>query len=160
MKTLEFKYLALYLPHELRGKIVMRNGNLSGEMHITFEMLIGSDMEDIPTVNRGKIHVWNKDKYQIKPILRPLSDLTKEIEHNGKKFVPIEKLKKDLTHLNDKYPDWGLGKDLSLRVLSSEAFCFDFEEYFQIVQKLFEWHFDIHELIDEGLAIDINTIKE
>ena len=29
-----------------------------------------------------------------KPILRPLSDLTKEIEVNGKKFVPIVELAK------------------------------------------------------------------
>jgi hypothetical protein len=27
---------------------------------------------------------------KIKPILRPLSDLTKEIEVNGEKFIPIE----------------------------------------------------------------------
>ena len=27
-----------------------------------------------------------------KPILRPLSDLTKEIKHDGEKFVPIVKL--------------------------------------------------------------------
>lgn len=29
-----------------------------------------------------------------KPILRPLSDLTKEIEHNGERFVPFEEIAK------------------------------------------------------------------
>ena len=30
---------------------------------------------------------------------------------------------------------------------------------YQEVQKLLEWHFDVFGLIEQGLAIDINTIK-
>lgn len=37
---------------------------------------------------------WHNRRWlnDIKPLLRPLSDLTKEIEHNGEKFVPILEL--------------------------------------------------------------------
>lgn len=79
-----------------------------------------------------------------KPILRPLSDLTKEIEHNGKTFVPIEELEgyHDFSVMNFEW----IGKN-PLRYPYS------------IIQKLFEWRFDVFGLIDAGLAIDINTIK-
>lgn len=38
----------------------------------------------------------------------------------------------------------------------------DKETYCQniLFQKLYEWHFDIHNLIDNNLAIDINTLKQ
>lgn len=34
-----------------------------------------------------------------KPILHPLSDLTKEIEHDGEKFVPMDSIKKEFGDL-------------------------------------------------------------
>ena len=43
----------------------------------------------------------------IKPILRPLSDLTKEIEHNGERFIPIIELyKKSSEYYNSKDLDY------------------------------------------------------
>lgn len=75
-----------------------------------------------------------------KPILRPLSDLTKEIEHNGKKFVPYLKL------------GWGNGTQVIPTIISGNINVI--EHY-----KLLSWHFDVFGLIDAGLAIDINTIK-
>lgn len=106
--------------------------------------------------------------YDVKPILRPLSDLTKEIEVNGERFVPIERLfemvarnKKpeyqkyyyidSLNYLECSHP--GTAETLTLikyDVMKNQA---------HLVEKLFEWHFDIHGLIDAGLAIDINTLK-
>ena len=81
-----------------------------------------------------------------KPILRPLSDLTKEIEVNGEKFLPLDEL-----------------------AIIEEVVCLQYStEFFEtsikylpnwIIEKLLEWHFDIYELIEKGLAIDINTIK-
>ena len=38
---------------------------------------------------------------ELKPILRQLSDLTKEIEHNGEKFVPIIKLANQNYYVNN-----------------------------------------------------------
>lgn len=73
---------------------------------------------------------------EFKPILRPLSDLTKEIEHNGKRFVPYY---------------W-----FGMRGINIESVK---DERWHIVQRLISWHFDIHKLIDANLAIDINTLK-
>ena len=75
-----------------------------------------------------------------KLILRPLSDLTKEIEVNGDKFVPAKILKFDKSqYYLLKNP---IGYDI----------------HYSSFVKLFEWHFDIFRLIEKGLAIDINTL--
>ena len=31
--------------------------------------------------------------------------------------------------------------------------------YQNIYEKLFEWHFDVFNLIEAGIAIDVNTVK-
>ena len=76
------------------------------------------------------------------PCLRPLSDLTKEIEHNGEKFVPIEVLIPNYT--------------LEYQETFIHAWKSDIENNYiswKNIQLLFEWHFDVFGLIDEGLAI-------
>jgi len=78
--------------------------------------------------------------------LRPLSDIIKEIEYNGKKFVPM------------MY--WDDENRRELLSFTSESYKYvEYLEYF-IVEKLLEWHFDIFDLIQNNLAIDINTIKQ
>jgi hypothetical protein len=70
---LEIKHLAPYLPYGVR--------------------FIGKykdwEYENHPMILCPIDLTANKFEY-IKPILSPLSDLTKEIEYNGEKFVPIE----------------------------------------------------------------------
>lgn len=78
-------------------------------------------------------------RYHIKPILRPLIDLVKTIEHDGSSFVPCRLLNTDFTDLI-KHPE-------DYRHTS-----------YIIVNALLEWHFDIFGLIGRGLAIDINTL--
>ncbi len=75
-----------------------------------------------------------KKEPEIIPILHKLSDLTKVIEHNGEKFVPRNKF-------------YGNPLDYKIR-----------ENSYDVVQKLIEWHFDVYNLIDKNLAIDINTL--
>ena len=100
--------------------------------------------------NRG---IWN-----VKPILYPLSDLTKPIEHNGEKFVPIVKIK-------ELFID-GTEDVLSQSIEAIEYFIennfFSRIEYlpFILIQKLIDWHFDIAGLIEKGEAIDVNTLIE
>jgi hypothetical protein len=74
--------------------------------------------------------------YEVVLICHPLSGLTKEIEHNGERFVPIE-----ITGIID----WEYGYE---------------KLPYWLIQKLFEWHFDVFGLIGSNLAIDINTITE
>lgn len=85
----------------------------------------------------------------IKLILRDL-DLTKEIEHNGEKFVPrtiINILSKSKIGASMYF----IEKCLESNKLEGLPFW--------VIQKLFEWHFDVEGLIEKGLAISYNEIK-
>ena len=85
-----------------------------------------------------------------KPILRPLSDLTKEIEHNGERFMPIDELNNICDDSLDRYNDYFDEEN----ILDVDWF----KEPFLIFQKLIEWHFAI-ELNDDDY-IDVNSLKE
>lgn len=116
-----------------------------------------------------------------KPILRPLSDLTKPITHNGETFVPIvelakiaySKLKWDVSFEDGScYLFSGTGRRLY------QFMYFDKEESFSLVSgspanehkyvpyqlqlflNLIEFHFDIANLIEKGEAIDVNSLNE
>lgn len=90
------------------------------------------------------------------PVLRPLSDLTKEIEHKGEKFVPIEKLREIIgggwcevyERAVELMQEWYIGtlKD-KIKYLP-----------FEFIQLFISWHFDIADLISTGEAIDVNTL--
>ena len=94
-----------------------------------------------------------------KLILRPMAHLTKEIEHNGEKFVPIEKLK-----LEFNYRDNSIESNLRFNP-ETVSFIYDggytFEnirgatcpETYFMIQKLRELHFDVDGLIEKGEAI-------
>ncbi len=73
----------------------------------------------------------------IKPILHPLSDIAKVfevMEEDDKKVI------------------------MNCEHILKKDFVFWQEPYF-IVQILFKYHFDVFGLIENGLAIDINSIK-
>lgn len=85
---------------------------------------------------------------EIKLILKPLSDLTKEITHDGKTFVPIERIK---TLTDENHFEY------------IERFIYDTETIeiipYWVIELLFEWHLDVFGLIEQGLAVDINTLN-
>jgi hypothetical protein len=128
---LELKHLAGYLPYGLncvKGIVRTKITAVSLDSKFLFvNRYLGSREKDMISIE------------DIKPILRPLSDLTKEIDVNGDKFVPST-----------------LGLNLPLENLISEEIL---KLKYNTVQKLLEWHFDIYGLIEKGLAIDINTLK-
>lgn len=125
---LELKHLAPYLPYGLGVEIYDSDNNYDVPDNGTV-MTMGTDL-----LNH---HVGGT--FHLKPLLRPLSDLTIEIEHNGEKFVPIEWIE------NEHDIDF----NLMLFPLNDEGICN--APYF-VVEKLFEWHFDVFGLIDQGLA--------
>jgi hypothetical protein len=102
---------------------------------------------DIQYVNFG----WGyaKELKQIKPILRPPSDLTKEIEVNGEKFVPLVELE---TTFGYEY--------LYSYIYKNQGYFNKYAVHFGCLSYLQKWHFDIHNLIERGLAIDINTLEK
>ncbi len=111
----------------------------------------------------------------IKPILHPLSDLTKPMVHNGEKFVPIVKIydcyEKDggykvinLSETKEKYlvtfkwKEWIKTGDPEVEI--RRIFKDIKDNPYWIVQKLIEWKFDVFGLIEKGLAINVNTLKD
>ena len=89
-----------------------------------------------------------------KPILRPLSDLTKPIEHNGEKFVPIERLAFEFRLQMYQFIDGAFYDNNYRRYLDIK------EMPFVVVLKLIEWHFNLFGRIDNGEAIDVNLLQE
>lgn len=92
------------------------------------------------TIRVGRSFDYGKNESldTIKLILRPLSDLTKEITHNGETFVPYEKL-------NLCYSD-------VCNFLNEDLWIGQWWDY-EKVCKLLEWHFDTFGLIENNLAI-------
>jgi len=137
---LELKHLAPYLPYDLKCEYIEEKDNwyLLG--------LINSGIAEIESDDYGSNRSVLVDF--IKPILRPLSDLTKEIEHDSR--IPIDCWDNDTL-------GYDISKELSLMALNN--YC-DFRLPYFVMRQLFEWHFDVFDLIEKGLAIDINTLKE
>lgn len=126
----------------------------------------------------------NNDAYPIhlcKLIVRSLSDLTKEITHNGETFVPMEKLCNDFCGRTPCNAEFGTTKILmhadngsALKwwfVYHRNKMTFELSDdnkdmtthvlpQYQMFQKLHEWHFDVFGLIDKGLAVDYNTVNK
>ena len=123
-----------YLPHNL--KIWAEEKSMFSEsMETEYERHVYT--LSIQTLNYFIKHV--KDK----PILRPLSDLTKPITVDGKEFVPMEQF--------DSYNILMLKKMLDYKIHT-------FNLLYRVIVKLYKWHFDIHGLIEKGEAIDINKL--
>ena len=98
--------------------------------------------------------VDNETGYEkVKPILHPLSDLTKEIEYNGEVFVPTTKLKLLYEFESDNI--------CIIRMYINAGWTSSIVELpLDIVLQLISWHFDIAGLIDKEEAIDVNTLDE
>lgn len=147
MEKLELKHLAGYLPYDL---------------NIEFERCIYPRRKEKELLKPKHLELsfyGIKNSFKIKPILHPLSDLTKVIEVNGEKFVPLELLNNMLftKHSKLEYFDSEFCKGAIL--FSTNISGFNILSMGEKIQKLYEWHFDIHGLIEKELAVDINTLK-
>ena len=130
MKKIDLKLLVQYLQHSLR----FYDPNIqeySTLFSIDFNSKYFSCLAD------DNFEIYNSDEYDYFPILRPLSDLPKEIEVNGEKLVTLD------------YFACFLEFEYGINSID-----------YKYAQKLFEWHFDVFGLIDKGLAIDINTLPQ
>lgn len=188
--NLELKHLAAYLPYDLKIKLLkdfIYPWQITVEKHKT--------TSSHPQYLKGDIiildaHILSEyiavKENEFKPIFRPLSDLTKEIEHNRERFVPIVELAKKISFYEietiESYSkseaviyfidSKGFKRGVDI-VLSPEGYLqYNFYtrnekwaedwsslriDHLSVTDKLLEWHFDVFGLIDAGLAIDINT---
>lgn len=150
IEGITLKELAPYLPYGLKGDLV----NLD-----YFDSQINCELYRIETgktKENSKYEVivivgdCESDIKDFTPYLRPLSDLTKDIEVNGKRFVPIECFENMYYTLDYRNQCIELMKDP--RWLNQCDY--------MLVQHLIEWHFDVFGLIDQGLAVNINDIHK
>lgn len=154
MRKLELKDIIGYLPYDLKC------------LNIDNELLIIGQLGNICPYYDGDIGLYNEcDSIfdyidNIKPILRPMSDMTKGITVDGyndcKPFIPSDILSEYLeSHSrNDGYQYY-----CDERLICSISSNLEYDIISDIIDFLNKWHFDYRGLIHEGLAIDINSIE-
>jgi len=155
---LELKHLAPYVQYGLKMTVVDKS-------FYGYDVMTLCDKGGLSNISISSVIDEPQD---FKPMLRPLYDLTKEIEHNGEKFVPGLKLvdpentewdKMVCEEYNafPKIPDhkkWiqvthkELGQVISINPYNIEHLPYS------IFKVLFEWHFDVFGLIDAGIATE------
>jgi hypothetical protein len=157
MKTLELKHITPYLPYKL--KCLYSHTNKIGTISKINTIGDGFDNDNIKLSidYLDSEHIW-----MFKPILRPLSDLTKEIEIEGEKFVPIDRILDNHSFVSDIH----ISKFRKFKIIQEQIHILkDIKELgyrycdYWFLQYLLEWHFDVFGLIEKGLAVDINTLK-
>ena len=158
---LELKHLAPYLPYNIE---FFDNGKP--------ETIIGYKGDRIYIEDCHKSGYCRIDEINTL-LLRPLSDLLKELEINGSVFVPLLELaalagtcSASDWHIKDgdAYHNTIDGCSFSLALGNSFVFknSRDWKDFGVVSQQLrifsllYEWHFDIFGLIDAGLAIEKN----
>ena len=131
--NLELKHLAAYLPYELK----LRN-----------------KWGDILTMTCSGVYgigTLKQNTLKLKPILRPLSDLFDAAEEaSGLEYIDL------LMHFAEC--------DVEIEFVDALKYEGRFKAMikyapYTLMQKLFEFHFDVFGLIDAGLAIDKNTLE-
>ena len=137
---LELKHLAPYLPYGLRFKYSKESLPIEKMDVDAMKMLLAQ----YGSIFKKVIH---------KPILRPLSDLTKQMEIDGLKSIPTFELERI-------YPEFGFAvrgiATTDIDILKIEITSIPYK----MMEQLLKWHFDVFSLIDAGLAIDINTLNK
>lgn len=131
---LKLEHLAPHVPFRVKGISLLG----------TISTITGfNDRNSI--VTHGDYSIGGFDT--IKLLLFPIDSLTKEIEVNGGKFVPIE-------WFEEKYYTLDLHKQC-LRLLEEDGENWINQSDYMLVEQLLEWKFDIFGLIEKGLAIAV-----
>ena len=143
MNKLELKHIAPYLPYGLEvqtGKSVWLLTNISSE---GFTRVLISGVSNLEHVT------------DIKPILRPMSDLFKLIDWDNNSNPYMLGRKMGLIQITEDGNPL-IVEELYAEQCESPGVCLD-ARYCN--WWLFEHHFDVFGLLEKGLAIDKNTIE-
>ena len=144
MKTLEVKHIVPFAPYGLKGE-----NKSTKEKYYLHGIDVVQKM--VYVYDGGVIPGWLIINL-FRPYLYPLSWLTKEIEHNGGKFVPMEKIDAWFLKVFKIIKKSGIQNTKA----GTQGL---FAQPYEVIEKLFEWHFDVFGLIPEGLAIDKSKLK-
>jgi hypothetical protein len=148
MKTLTIEHLSAYLPYGVNVMYESFNGDVATACLNGVEKY-GNTYDDEWDVYLGdkNVNSGRRDKrhdVKIKPLLRPLSQLTETIEHNGERLVPSLRI-----------------DDMGCRV---HSLTYDgigvFALPYWVVCELHHFHFDTFGLIESGLAEPIPSIPQ
>jgi hypothetical protein len=134
METLQLKDIVPYLPYKIEAITTKETYRNPSPGVIDYLDIEGGDESLSISTEEG---YYLCGIHQCKLFLRPLSQLTQEIEHEGERFVP------------------NLDPDFKFFIQADLDFFLDHveTESYHRVQKLFKWHFDVFGLNEKGLAI-------
>ena len=143
------QFMAISLPYEL--KVHHFDVNRESEHICRIEIWHNEEI----TISDGE-YEYDLLLNDILPILHPLTDLTRPIEHKGETLIPIDEINNMIDDenlgYNDHYIDYENPDKTGIIDWLNEPFF--------IVMWLIEHHFDIAGLIEKGEAIDVNTLPE
>ena len=140
----QIEILSLYLPHNLEVECEWVNYRAflhgiesDGDCCIKIFKVVDDDL-----IHDGNYY-WPAE--DVKPHLYPLSMITEEIEHEGKKVELLSLLdyerQSSLNRFKNKFAE-------NIKVKSYETLCF------KQIQFCLKYHLDVFGLIDQGKAID------
>jgi hypothetical protein len=149
--------IAPYLPYGLRIK------TKHGIAELTQITTIGKWRYWVTMKNTNRSFLMKQNvvgrgysRFDIIPIFRPSSDITKEIKINGKKFIPIE----EITAIVRYKLSVSINFDGNLVFKGERSYLFGFELK-NIYDLLFSWHFWLGDQSRFGRdIIDINTLNK
>lgn len=154
-------FLAPYLPYDIKCQIehdcIMINEIATGidtRMEYPNQYILFGNIEGWKFIGDKKVLLSS-----CKPILRPLSDLTKEIEHKGNKFIPLDILNNMLFTKHSKLEYYDSDYCEGAILFTTNISGFNLLSMNEKIQKLYEWHFDVNKLIEKGLAISIHDVE-
>lgn len=168
MRKLVFMDIASYLPCDLAYAFVEKKNAVTLYPKITNQGFLSVNGNQ-HNVNNNVLGMFPEERCY-KPILRDVSCIGEEIEHNGKVFIPIVELLKMKHPYNDYLSRYGeithevnpfkIRALYTYRATHSISISLNnlLDEPYHIVLKLIEWKFDIGRLIKDGLALDVNHL--
>jgi len=151
MEKIKLKHLAPYLPHGLKmlntksGKIIDVIGL---QESVSCIRLFTTDAE------------YQLDIWPLIPILRPLSDIDKEVNYGQQTYAVTDLFEiGDDGGYNYEFDNGNIKLIQQLRSMGKYNVYHDFNFMpYAVATELFERHFDVFGLIEQGLAVDINSI--
>jgi hypothetical protein len=178
MKKLQLKDIAGYLPHGLKILYPFKGSNRMCDIEQMKKLFgrCGIGFVAAERMENGAINELHPFLYEIKPILRPPSDLYKPIIHNGEEIIPIVELAK----MACQFPDfkWKLEKNNGSPMAVSSNYGFFYSEVnhcfveqsnlagskvcdikYDLFDFLNELKIDYRGLINAGLAISVYDLE-
>jgi hypothetical protein len=154
-KELTIEHLAAYLPYGVKVSCSFFEGR---NTHVP--LVVYNPYSDM----RGGVSINQVAHFSGKLLLRPLSQLTETIEHGGERFVPLDRIRKEIKAIDGDtrrfgYAGYNARRHMFQMTIDGKA-CGNHSLPYWIVQMLHSLHFDTNSLIESGLAEPIPSIEQ